>query len=102
MDLRVMGDLRILVQRLFSPNGKFHRPGIFHPLGSVQDFHTDDIPILIVVDDDARLVLIAFFYGGAAEKEAQDIHLRVIGDLHGFPPAAATPGFRDILQNQLD
>ena len=48
-----------------SHNSIFHRPGIFHPLGSVQNFQADDIAILIVVDDDARLIFISLSSMGA-------------------------------------
>ena len=42
--------------RNLSHHGIFHRPGVFHPLGSVKDFQADDIAVFIVIYDDARLV----------------------------------------------
>src|SRR5947207_9888159 len=60
----------------------FNRARILCAFGSIENLHADDVPILIVIKNDARLVLIALFDRNAGEKNPQHIHLWVVGYFH--------------------
>jgi hypothetical protein len=70
---------------LQSPHhGIINCPRIIHALGSIQNFHTYDIAVFIVVDDHTGFVFIAFFDGGVAKKNAQHIDFGIISDPDGI------------------
>ncbi|OIP88701.1 MAG: hypothetical protein AUK26_13105 [Syntrophaceae bacterium CG2_30_58_14] len=48
--------------------GVFERPGIFYPLGRLKNFDTNNISILVVIDNHTRFVFIAFLDGLTAEQ----------------------------------
>jgi hypothetical protein len=85
---------------MLSPyHGVIYSKRIIHPLGGVQDFHARDITVFIMVDDYSWFVFIAFFDGGIAEENAQNVHFGIIGYLHDtlfisvWPPHALAGDF---------
>src|SRR5579875_548165 len=67
-----------------SPRDLELQPARFgHPLGSVEDLQGDQVALGIVVEDDARPLLLALRNGGVvAEDDAQRVRARVVDDSH--------------------
>ena len=63
--------------------------GIVQPLGGVEHFEADDIAVLVVVEDDAGLVLVALFHRHVPEENPQHIDFGIVGHLHGFAERVA-------------
>src|SRR5437762_12956111 len=55
------------------------------PLGSLQDLQRDEVPVFVVVENDARLVLIALDDRSIrSQDDVQRIGSRVISGFHGY------------------
>lgn len=57
---------------------------IFHPLRGIQNLYADNIATMVIVKDNARLILITFLNWSVSELDTQDIYLWVIGYFHHF------------------
>src|SRR3990172_4437046 len=68
--------------RLLTHHGILYRSGIVHPLRGIQYLQSNDVAVFVVVQNHARLLLVAFIDGRVAEKDTQDINIRIIGDFH--------------------
>jgi len=64
-------------------DGVLQESWIIDPSGYVQNFQPDEIAVLVVVEDHARLVLVAFSDRRATEEHAERIRFRVIGNFDG-------------------
>jgi hypothetical protein len=72
------------------------------PLGGIQDLQRDQVPVLVVVENDARLVLVALGDSSIrSQDDAQPIGSRVISGFYGLRPpilcCTARPVNRDDL-----
>src|SRR5438874_1035876 len=73
---------RLLTQGL-TRDRVFNVRGIRHSLRRIQQFQPHDMPIFIVVENDARLVFIALLDGRVVEEYAQHVHFGIVCYFHG-------------------
>src|SRR5438477_10815556 len=56
--------------------------GIVHALRRIEDLQADDVPVLVVIENDARLVLVALVDWRLAEEDPQSVGFRVVRYFH--------------------
>ena len=56
---------------------------ILHPFRGIEDFHADDVSILVVIQNDTRLVLIALLDLGITEFDREYVHFLIVFYFHG-------------------
>ena len=65
-------------------HGILQRSWISHMLRGIQDLDPDDIAILVIIEDDTGLILIAFLNGSTTQLNGEHIHFLVVFYLDGF------------------
>ena len=51
-------------------------------MGAVEGVEAGDVACKVVIDDDARLVFVAFLHRSTVKEYAEDIYFRVVGYFH--------------------
>jgi hypothetical protein len=57
---------------------------ILHPFRGIEDFHADDVSILVIVQNDAGFVLVALLDLGITEFDREYVHFLIVFHLHSF------------------